>query len=151
VLACHASVTECGSGAVPDPLSATVAGELVELLTKDRLPVAAPLLEGANPIFAVLLLLAATVNGNETPLSPKPEPVKLAEKTVTAELPVLVSVTRLLAEPPTTTDPNEIEDGEVDSSAVTGAMTVMLAIALELGSATLVAMSVAVPAVAGAV
>jgi hypothetical protein len=121
------------------------------LLTNDTLPVAVPLLDGAKPTFAVWLLLAATVNGSESPLRLKPGPVKLAEKTVTAELPVLVSVTSFLTEPPTTTEPNEIEAGEADNSAVTGAMTMMLAIALEVGSATLVAMSVAVPAVAGAV
>jgi hypothetical protein len=124
VLACQARVTECGSGAVPEPLSATVAGEVVALLTNDTVPVAVPLLEGANATFAVWLLLAATVNGKESPLRPNPEPVVLAEETVTAELPVLVSVTGLLIEPPTTTEPNEIEVGEADNSMVTGVLTV---------------------------
>jgi len=150
-LPCQLSVAVCCTGAVPEPLSATVAGEFVALLTNETLPEAVPLLEGEKVKLAFLLAAAARVNGKVSPLTPNPEPVKLAEETVTDELPVLLSVTAWLADAPTVTDPNETEVGEADKSTVTGALMVMSARALDLGSATLVATTEAVPAVDGAV
>ncbi len=151
LLACQFSIAVCWIGAVPEPLSVTVAGEFVALLTNETLPEAVPLLEGAKVKLAFLLAAAARVNGKVSPLRPNPEPVKLADETVTAELPVLLSVTDWLAEPPTSTDPNETEVGEADKSTVTGALMVTFARALEVGAATLVARTDAVPAVDGAV
>lgn len=139
------------TAAVPDPLSATVAGEFVALLTKATLPEAAPLLAGENFTLAFWLAPAASVNGNVTPLTLNPEPVRLAEETVTAEFPVFFKLTGLLAEEPTSTDPKETEVGEADNSTVVGALMVTLANALELALAALVAMTVAEPAVEGAV
>jgi hypothetical protein len=110
-----------------------------------------PLLEGAKVKLAFLLAAAARVNGKVSPLTPNPEPVKLAEETVTDELPVLLSVTAWLPDCPTVTDPNETEVGEADKSTVTGALMITSARALDLGSATLVATTEAVPAVDGAV
>jgi hypothetical protein len=138
---------------VPEPLSATVAGELLALLTNDTVSDAAPLLAGANTTFAVLLAPAASVNGKVTPLTlnPDPDPSMLADETVTAELPVLLSVTAWLADPPTSTDPNATEVGEADKSTVATALMVTFARALDLGSATLVATTEAVPVVDGAV
>ena len=152
-LGCQFNVTVCCTGAVPEPLSATVAGEFVALLTNETLPEAAPLLAGAKTTFAVLLAPTASVNGKVTPLTlkPDPDPVILADETATAELPVLLSVTAWLADPPTSTDPNATEVGEADKSTVTGALMVTFARALDLGSATLVATTDAVPAVDGAV
>ena len=136
---------------MPEPLSATVAGEFVALLTNETLPEAVPLLDGAKVKLPFLLAAAASVNGKVIPLRPNPEPVKLTDETVTAELPVLLSVSAWLADPPTSTDPNATEVGEADKSTVPGALMVMLARALDVGSATLVASTVAVPAVDGAV
>jgi hypothetical protein len=141
----------CCTVAVPEPLSATVAGEFVALLTNETLPEAVPLPEGEKVKLAFWLAAAASVNGKVSPLRPNPEPVKLAEETVTAELPVLLSFTVWLPDAPTSTDPNETEVGEADKSTVTGALTVTLARALDLGSATLVATTDAEPAVDGAV
>ena len=151
LLDCQLSVAVCWIGAVPEPLSATVAGEFVALLTNETLPEAVPLPEGAKVKLAFWLAAAASVNGKVTPLTPNPEPVKLADETVTAELPVLLSLTAWLPDPPTNTDPNETEVGEADKSTVTGALMVMFARALDLGSATLVATTEAVPEVDGAV
>jgi len=150
-LPCQLSMAVCWTGAVPEPLSATVVGEFVALLTNETLPEAAPLLDGAKAKLAFLLAAAASVNGKVTSLRPNPEPVKLAEETVAAELPVLLSVTVWLADPPTSTDPNETEVGEAAKSTVAGALMVMFARALEVGAATLVATTDAVPAVDGAV
>ena len=150
-LGCQFSIAVCCTGAVPEPLSATVAGEFVALLTNETLPEAVPLLEGAKLKLAFLLAAAASVKGKVSPLRTNPEPVKLAEETVTDELPVLLSFTAWLADPPTSTDPNETEVGEADKSTVTGALIVTFAKALDLGSATLVATTEAVPEVDGAV
>ena len=150
-LACQLNMAVCWTGAVPEPLSATVAGEFVALLTNETLPEAVPLLEGAKVKLAFWLAAAARVNGKVSPVTPNPEPVKLAEETVTAELPVLLSFTAWLPDAPTSTDPNETEVGEADKSTVVGALMVTFARALDLGSATLVATTEAVPAVDGAV
>jgi hypothetical protein len=150
-VACQFKLAVCCTAAVPEPLSVAVAGELVALLTNETLPEAVPLLEGAKVNVALLLPAAATVNGKVSPVTPNPEPVKLAEETVTDELPVLLRFTVWLPDCPTSTDPNEIEVGEADRSTVVGALMVMLARALDLVSATLVATTEAVPADAGAV
>lgn len=141
----------CWSEVVPEPLSVTVVGELVALLTNETVPLAVPLLNGAKVTVTVWLEPAANVNGKLSPLRLKPDPIRLAEETVTAELPVLLSVTALLAELPTTTEPYDSDVGEADRSALTGAVIDTLARALDLSSATLIATTVAVSAVAGAV
>ena len=141
----------CCTGAVPEPLSATVAGEFVALLTNETLPAALPLADGAKLTLPVWLAPAVKVNGKVNPLTLNPEPVDgLAEETVTEELPVLDSLTALLADDPTSTEPNATEVGEADKSTVTGVLMLTFASALDLGSATLVATTEAVPAVDGA-
>lgn len=150
-MACQFNVAVCCSVAVPEPLSVAVAGEVVALLTNETLPKAVPLLEGVKVKLAFLLAAAASVNGKVSPVTPNPEPVKLAEETVTDELPVLLRFTVWLPDCPTSTGPNETEVGETDRSTVVGALMVMLARALDLGSAALVATTEAVPDDAGAV
>ncbi|HEX9121694.1 MAG TPA: hypothetical protein VF840_14260 [Terriglobales bacterium] len=150
-LACQFNMAVCCTEAVPEPLSVTVAGEFVALLTNETLPEAVPLLDGVKVKLAFWLAAAASVNGKVSPLTPNPEPVKLAEETVTDELPVLLSLTVWLADRPTVTDPNATEVGEADKSTVVGALMITFARALDLGSATLVATTEAVPAVDGAV
>ena len=73
-LACQFNVAVCWTGVVPEPLSATVAGEFVALLTNETLPEAVPLLEGAKVKLPFLLAAAASVNGKVIPLRPNPEP-----------------------------------------------------------------------------
>jgi len=62
----------------PVPESETVAGELVALLTTERLPVALPATVGAKVTVNVALWPAATVRGRERPLTLKPVPLTLA-------------------------------------------------------------------------
>ncbi len=150
-LACQFSVTECCVGLVPDPLSATVVGELVALLTQLAVPVLVPLPDGANVTVAAAEAPAANVNGNCRPETVKPLPVALAEEIVADEVPVFVSVTAFEAELPTSTEPNAMEVGDADTLTVDGVLMVTFASPLDDGDATLVAMTLAVPAVAGAV
>jgi hypothetical protein len=151
LLGCQLSMAVCWTVVTPEPLSATVKGELLALLTNETLPVAVPLLEGAKVRLAVWLAAAARVNGKVSPVIVNPAPVRLADETVAAELPVFLNVSTWLADPTTGTDPNEIEVGEADKSTVPGGLKDTLARALDLGSATLVATTVAVPALDGAV
>lgn len=129
----------CCTAAAPEPLSVTEAGELVALLTKATLPEAVPLLVGANFTLAFWLAPAARVNGKVTPLTLNPEPVMLAEETVTVELPVLLTVIAFVEELPTVTEPKLIEVGDAETSMVLGALMVTLASALESVLAALVA------------
>lgn len=136
------SVTVCGCAAVADPLSVTVVGELVALLTNDTVPMAAPLIGGANTMLAVLLVAGSRVNGKLSPLRLNPNPVVVADDTVTPELPVSVRVMSLRAEAPATTEPKAIEEGDNARSIVEGASTVTVATALALGSARLLTVTV---------
>ena len=62
----------------PVPDRATVAGELVALLTTEMLPVALPVAVGANVAEKVAVWPAVRVRGKERPLRLNPVPVKLA-------------------------------------------------------------------------
>ena len=77
----------------PVPESDRVAGELVALLTTERLPVRLPVVVGAKATLTVVVWPAARVRGSESPLRVNPVPVKLACDTVTLAVPELVKVT----------------------------------------------------------
>jgi hypothetical protein len=61
----------------PVPESDTVAGELLALLTTDRLPVTLPVAVGAKLAVKVVLLPALRVKGREMPANLKPAPATL--------------------------------------------------------------------------
>src|SRR5215471_14826932 len=62
----------------PVPERETVAGELVALLTTERLPVTLPVVEGVKVTLKVAVWPAVKVNGNESPLKLNPVPLTLA-------------------------------------------------------------------------
>ena len=62
----------------PVPDRETVAGELVALLTTDKLAVALPVAVGAKVTLKVVVWPAVRVKGKEIPLVLKPDPVTVA-------------------------------------------------------------------------
>jgi len=60
---------EAAGATVPVPVAERVCGELVASLTSDRLPVAAPVLEGLKFTLNETLAPAATVLGTVSPLT----------------------------------------------------------------------------------
>lgn len=62
----------------PFPVSDTVVGVLLALLTIEILPVELPAVVGANFTLKVMLWPAATVSGRESPLILKAAPVTVA-------------------------------------------------------------------------
>jgi hypothetical protein len=93
-------VTEI-AGCTPAPESAIVAGELVALLVTVRLPVTLPTAVGAKLTLSGRLLPAAIETVPERPLTVNPVPEMLSDETLTAPVPVFVSVTVCEAELPT--------------------------------------------------
>ncbi len=79
--------------ATPVPDSATVAGELVAVLTTETLPEALPATVGVKVALKLVLWPAVSVRGSESPLMLNPDPVIVACETVTLPVPVLVRVT----------------------------------------------------------
>ena len=91
---------------VPVPLKLTVAVGLVdELLLIVSVPVAEPAAVGANFTVSVSVCLGLSVTGNVAPDTVNPVPLTAAEFTVTAPVPVEVSVTDCVALDPTVTLP----------------------------------------------
>ena len=88
-------------GVVPLPESAMPSGELDASDTRDRLPLTAPALAGANFTVKVTLWPAVSVAGKVKPLTEKPEPVTLACEIVAVAPPVFVTVSELLLVLPT--------------------------------------------------
>jgi hypothetical protein len=86
---------------VPVPERAMLSGEFDALDTTDKLPVAAPALAGVKVAVKVTLWFAVRVRGKVNPLTEKAAPVKLACESVTADAPVLVSVSDRLVLLPT--------------------------------------------------
>ncbi len=82
------------------------------LLRNETLPDNVLVLDGEKVTVALWLADGANVNGNTNPVRLNAAPVRLAEETVTFELPVFVNVTELWADDPTGTDPKEREVGE---------------------------------------
>ena len=93
-------------------------------------------------MFTDLLPPAAIVNGNVNPAALNAPPVKLAAEIVTDPVPVFESVTVWLAVFVVRTLPNAILVGETLSSCVTGPVTVTVADADLVVSATLFAVTV---------
>jgi hypothetical protein len=124
---------------------------LVALLTNDTEPELGPLIDGANLIVMDWLVPAAIANGRVKPVALKTPPVKFAADTVTEVEPVFESVTVWLAGLVVKTFPNEMLVGETLSNCVAAELTVTVADADFVLSATLVAFTVNVPVAAGAV
>jgi hypothetical protein len=90
-----ALTVSCGCGAaVPVPLSATIAvPPVVEVLVIVICPLAAPVAVGSNCTCSVTACAGLNVTGRLPPTIENPVPEIVAEFTVTAEVPVEVSVT----------------------------------------------------------
>ncbi len=93
-------------GCTPLPLSEIVAGELVALLTKLRLPVALPTVAGAKLTASEILWPAARVMAPLKPLKLNPAPVMAACERLTLAVPVFVSTRAWDPELPTRVLPN---------------------------------------------
>jgi hypothetical protein len=76
----------------PVPESPTARDEFDALLTRARLPLAAPLAWGANATLKLVLCPAARVKGKPIPLKLNPEPVAEAWVMVTLDPPEFVRV-----------------------------------------------------------
>ena len=111
-------------GMVPVPLRETRLGEFVALLTKEADPVVLPLLCGAKRMLTCWLCPAGIVTGKVGAVTLKPDPLAVAEEIVTAELPVAVTTTFLVALLPTTTLPNDRLFGETPRVRVDGVVAV---------------------------
>ena len=113
----------CG-GVVPVAVRDTTVGEFVALLTKEADPLMLPLLCGAKRILTCWLCPAGIVTGNVGAVTLEPDPLAVAEETVTAELPVAVTTTFLVALFPTSTLPNDRLFGETPRVKVDGVVAV---------------------------
>jgi hypothetical protein len=136
----------------PVPERETAAGELVALLTTERLPVRLPVVVGAKATLTVVVWPAARVRGSESPLRVNPAPVKLACETVTLAVPVLdrVTVWGLLVLP-TVTFPKLRLDGLAASSKLPAPVPESETVAGELVALlTTERLPVALPATDGA-
>ena len=98
---------EWGSGATPVPDRDAVAGEFVAVLTKDTVPLAAPLVPGVNVRVTCFVVPAAIESGNVSPVALNPDPVTFAAETATEPVPVFESITVCVVLNPTTTLPKE--------------------------------------------
>ena len=87
------------------PLSVTVAGEFVALLTTETLPVMLPPTVGAKTTLNVVFWPAVRVTGGISPLVLNPAPVTVACEIVRLALPELVKVTVCVLLVPTRTFP----------------------------------------------
>ena len=122
MLAFQLRSTECCTGTVPVPESATDVGEFVAVLTNETVPEAAPPVCGAKEMVTVCVPPAATVNGKLVPLRLNPIPVKFAAETDTEAVPAFDRVTVLVAALPSTTLPKERLVGETVSKYVLAAV-----------------------------
>ena len=104
-------------GCVPVPVSAIASGEFGALLTIEMLPVALPVVVGANCAVKVAICPALIVNGLAIPPMLKPAPEAVAWETVRLAVPEFVRVTVCEAEAPTATDPKAREVGLAASCA----------------------------------
>lgn len=86
---------------MPVPLRATLAGELVALLTIETLPVAAPAVVGLNFILKVADCPDERLSGNVGPLAAKPVPLTCACEILKLAFPEFVSVSVCVLEEPT--------------------------------------------------
>jgi hypothetical protein len=124
VLAFQLRSVECGSGATPVPDRDAVAGEFVAVLTKETVPLAAPLVPGVNVRVTCFVVPAAIATGNVRPVTLNPDPVTFAAETVTEPVPVLVRVTVCVVLNPTTTLPKETLVGDALNEKVAAVVAV---------------------------
>jgi len=92
-------------GCVPVPFKGIASGEFGALLTIDMLPLAAPLVVGANCALNDVVCPAPSVSGVLNPLMLRPVPDALACEIVTLPDPEFVNVIDWVPALPTATDP----------------------------------------------
>jgi hypothetical protein len=85
-------MVSCGAVAIPDPVRATVTGELGPLFVTETLPLALPAEVGENLAVNDVLCPAPSVKGVDIPLTVKPVPDALACEIVRLPLPEFVRV-----------------------------------------------------------
>jgi hypothetical protein len=110
--------TDSSPWAVPIPDSGMLNGELSAVETTLKLPLIEPVPLGANVTVNVRLWLGSSAVGKLGPLIEKLEPLIFAAETVTASVPLFVTVSERLAVLPFCTLPKEIEDDDAMSEAV---------------------------------
>src|SRR5512146_681257 len=99
----------------PDPLSATVTGEVELLFTRLTLPLAEPPVVGANVTVKLLVWPGVRVNGTVMPLMLNPVPEAVACEIVRFAEPGLLKVTVCVALLPTFTLPKATGLGDAES------------------------------------
>lgn len=104
-LADHESATECAVAAVPMPKRAITVVPVVALLATLMLPLACPLLAGANVAVNAALWAGESTIPEEIPLALNPGPETLRPEIVTLPVPPFVSVTVCTPSPDTGTLP----------------------------------------------
>jgi hypothetical protein len=106
--------------ATPDPLTATVAGELVVLLMTETVPETFPVAVGENLISNVVCWDGPIDIGSEMPLTVNPGTGTLACKIDKFDPPVLNTVTDCVTVLPTATDPKLTDGGDIEMAAEAG-------------------------------
>jgi len=142
--------TKVAPAAIPFPESTSVCGEPGALSVKVILPVALPVAVGVNCALKERLCPAATVDGNERPLTPKPSPETVARFTTTLAVPVLVNLTVCVPFCPTNTFPKLTEAGEIAKPGCVAVPLNEITKGEFEASLTIVRLPVAAPADAGA-
>ena len=104
----------CTGAATPLPVTATVAGEPVALLTIESVPTAAPAAVGPNCTVSVMLWDGVRVTA-DPPVNVNCAPVSVTLEIATLELPVFVTVTFFDAVAPTLTFPKLTLEGFTDN------------------------------------
>jgi len=117
VLGVQFKVTEWFTGAVPDPESEMVRGELVALLVTVTLPEKLPEVVGANVMLKDVDCPAARVRGSAKPVALNPAALILICETDTLELPVFARVTECVPLVPVVMLPKLSEAGDAASCA----------------------------------
>lgn len=107
--------------ATPDPLSATLPGEFVAVLTTLTLPVSLPAVTGANCAVTATDWPGVSVTEDVEEVMLKPVPEAATDEIVTLEVPVFVSVALCWPLLPTDTLPKDKLAGLTESSCVEAA------------------------------
>jgi hypothetical protein len=103
--------------ATPDPLTATVPGELVALLMTETVPETLPVTAGENLISNVICWVGPIDIGREMPLTVNPGTATLACEMAKFDPPVLDTVTDCETVLPTATDPKLTDGGDIEMAA----------------------------------
>lgn len=103
--------------ATPDPVTATLAGELVALLMIETAPETLPIAVGENLILNVACWVGPIVNGSDMPLTVKPGTATLACVMDRFDSPELDTTTDCETVLPTATDPKLTDGGDIEMTA----------------------------------